>query len=369
VSLNVASQSGAQLTNIAGATRWFSLDTAGAGATGETREYIEVITDGTTAIIDHEDASGPVTVEAATLDVQKTVLNVTTAQDPGVDASPSDVLRYTITINNGGTIDAAGVTITDVIPTNATYIANSVTLNGLPVAQPDGGVSPLIAGIDVSSSDLTPPLPGVGNGMITIGQSATITFDVLLNPVITSGTVISNQATINSPSTGIQLSDDPNIGGAVDPTLTTITSAPAFLVQKTSQDMTGDLTSLEAGDTLRYTLTVKNIGQENAVNVLLSDAIPANTTYAANSTTLNGVAVVDPAVGISALVAGTLINAPENATVGFLRADTNPAANNVATITFDVVISLTVVDGTVISNQGFINGHWISWVMFPSLTY
>ncbi|VAW51072.1 Conserved repeat domain protein [hydrothermal vent metagenome] len=365
VSLNVASQSGAQLTNIAGATRWFSLDTAGAGATGETREYIEVITDGTTAIIDHEDASGPVTVEAATLDVQKTVLNVTTAQDPGVDASPSDVLRYTITINNGGTIDAAGVTITDVIPTNATYIANSVTLNGLPVAQPDGGVSPLIAGIDVSSSDLTPPLPGVGNGMITIGQSATITFDVLLNPVITSGTVISNQATINSPSTGIQLSDDPNIGGAVDPTLTTITSAPAFLVQKTSQDMTGDLTSLEAGDTLRYTLTVKNIGQENAVNVLLSDAIPANTTYAANSTTLNGVAVVDPAVGISALVAGTLINAPENATVGFLRADTNPAANNVATITFDVVISLTVVDGTVISNQGFINGDGAGSSVFP----
>ena len=365
VTLDVASQSGAQLTNVAGATRWFSLDTAGAGATGETREYIRVITDGTIALIDHEDASGPVTVEAATLDIQKTVINVTTGQDPGFDASPGDVLRYTIAINNGGTVDAAGVTVTDAIPVNASYVANSVTLNGLPVAQPDAGVSPLIAGIDVSSSDLTPPFPGVGNGMITIGQTATVTFDVLLNPVITSGTAISNQASITSPSTGIQLSDDPNIAGPADPTLTTITSAPAFQVQKTSQDMTGDLSALEAGDTLRYTLTVKNIGQENAVNVLLSDAIPANTSYVANSTTLNDVAVVDPAAGISALAAGMLVNAPENITAGFLRADTNPAANNVATITFDVVISLTVVDGTVISNQGFINGNGAGSGVFP----
>ena len=45
-----------------------------------------------------------------------------------------------------------------------------MTLNGQPVGRPDGGVSPLIAGVDVSSSNLTPPLPGSGAGILSAGQ-------------------------------------------------------------------------------------------------------------------------------------------------------------------------------------------------------
>ena len=92
----------------------------------------------------------------------------------------------------GSTPAARRPIATDPVPANATYIANTVTLNGLPVGQPDGGVSPLIAGIDVSSSDLPPPLPGAGT--ITVGETATVTFDVLLDPAITSGTVISRRS-------------------------------------------------------------------------------------------------------------------------------------------------------------------------------
>ena len=47
----------------------------------------------------------------------------------------------------------------DDVPANTTYVADTLTLNGLPVGQPDGGVSPLVAGISISSADLTPPLP------------------------------------------------------------------------------------------------------------------------------------------------------------------------------------------------------------------
>ncbi|NNJ51528.1 MAG: DUF11 domain-containing protein, partial [Gammaproteobacteria bacterium] len=252
--LDVGTQSGAQLTNTAGITRWFSLDTAGAGAIDEIREYTSVLTDSVTVL-----------VEAPVLDVQKTVVNMTTGQNPGDNATPGDVLRYTILVNNGGLIDASAVTLTDLVPANTTYIADTVTLNGLPVGQPDGGISPLIAGIDISSSNLPPPT--VGNGTISAGETATVTFDVLLNPVITSGTVITNQAIVDSPSTGPILSDDPNnVTGAADPTTTLVTSAPAFLVQKISTDLTGDPAVLQQGDTLRYTLTVKNVGQEDAIN-------------------------------------------------------------------------------------------------------
>ena len=72
-----------------------------------------------------------------------------------------DVLRYTITLRNDGAIPATAVSLRDPLPANTRYVADSLWLNGLPVGQPDGGVLPLIAGIPVSSSDLTPPLPAL----------------------------------------------------------------------------------------------------------------------------------------------------------------------------------------------------------------
>ena len=61
-------------------------------------------------------------------------------------------------------------------------------------------------------------------------------------------------------------------------------------MQKISTDLTGDPTVLLAGETLRYTITVQNIGTDDAVDAVLRDAIPVNTTYVAGSTTLNGIA-------------------------------------------------------------------------------
>ena len=364
-SLDPASQSGASLTNIAGVTRWFSLDTAGAGATGEIREYTRAITDGTPSVTDHQDAF-TVIVEAPVLVIQKTVINVTTGQNPGTDASPGDTLRYAIQIQNTGTVSLPNFSITDEVdalaPASGFFAPGSISNIVIP------------AGADSSNTNINGGANGAGlldvrNLSVDAAGGANDTvivqFDVTLRPVITSGTVVLNQAQLNSAPTGVLLSDDPLVGGMLDPTQTLIASAPAFVVQKTSLDITGDPAVLVAGDTLRYMLQVKNTGQEDAINTLLSDQIPANTTYVAGSTTLNTVVVADPSAGISALAAGMLINAPENTTAGFMRADSDPAANNVATITFDVVISSTVVDGTVISNQGFVSGDGAGSGIFP----
>jgi uncharacterized repeat protein (TIGR01451 family) len=120
-----------------------------------------------------------------------------------------------------------------------------------------------------------------------------------------------------------------------------------------------------AGDTLRYTITAKNIGTENAIGVTLRDLVPANTSYVANSTRLNGVAVADPSAGVSALRNGMLINSPANLTPGVMPADASAGTANTASITFDVQISTTVVDGTIISNQGFVNGSGPDSGPFP----
>ena len=106
---------------------------------------------------------------------------------PGI-VDPGDVLRYTITVQNSAAIPATGVVLTDAVPANTTYVANSTLLNGLPVGQPDGGVSPLASGINISSSDLTPPLPGPGAGTISPGATAVLQFDLRVNPGTPVGT-------------------------------------------------------------------------------------------------------------------------------------------------------------------------------------
>src|SRR3989441_12529868 len=84
-------------------------------------------------------------------------------------------------VKNSAAIAATGVVLTDAVPANTTYVANTTLLNGLPVGQPDGGVAPLASGINISSSDLTPPLPGPGAGTISPGAAATLQYDLRVN--------------------------------------------------------------------------------------------------------------------------------------------------------------------------------------------
>ncbi|MGG5257805.1 DUF7507 domain-containing protein [Phycicoccus avicenniae] len=64
---------------------------------------------------------------------------------------------------------------------------------------------------------------------------------------------------------------------------------PALRVTKTVSPST----AVRGGETLTYTVKVDNIGTLSALATAVQDAIPANTTYVRNSTTLNGTAVSD----------------------------------------------------------------------------
>jgi uncharacterized repeat protein (TIGR01451 family) len=359
--LDTDTPSASLLTNVAGATQWFSTDTAGAGATGATRTYSRVITDGTVAVLDHEDAHSVNTV-APIISLQKRVVNLTTGQDPGSNASPGDTLRYSILIQNTsafGVPDFSFIDELDALNTTPAFAAGTLNLVTVP------------AGADTTATNVSGGASATGlvdirNLSLGVAGSATesvvIVYDVILAPVITSGTLVLNQGRLQAIGLDL-LTDDPNVNGAdnpavlgdEDPTQILISSAPQFEVFKTSQDISGDPAILLSGDTLRYSITVKNIGGENAVNTSLRDQLPANTTYVAGSTRLNGIAVADLTGGVLPLQNGILINAPENTAAGFMRADTSATAGNVATISFDVVINNNVVDGTIISNQAFLS--------------
>jgi uncharacterized repeat protein (TIGR01451 family) len=362
VVLDPDTENGITLTNLAGATRWYSTDPNVVGAAP--RIFDRVITDGTPGTLDHEDAH-TITTEAPILSFEKSVQNVTTGQNPGTDASPGDTLMYTIQITNAGPEGLSSFSIVDELDAlNATPVFAAGSLNIVSVP----------AGADTSGTDTAGGANGTGLlnvGNLSIGaqgdpdDTITVQFQATLTPVINSGTVVLNQAQIVSANPNPILSDDPNVSGDTDPTETMIASAPTFEVQKISTIMSGDPNVLMAGETLRYTITIKNIGNEDAVNVMLRDYIPANTGYVTNSTTLNGGVVPDPSPGVTPLEAGMLVNAPENTTPGYMRADAAPGATNVATVTFDVVVDPSAMNGLIIENQGFVSGSGVGSGLQP----
>ena len=345
------------LDNVAATTQWFSGDTPDGVFVGEIRQYNEVIsaaTPGTPGTLDHEDVF-TTTVASPELIIEKNVFNTVTGA-PAFTIEPTESVRYEITITNVGPIAATNFSFTDepdrlngIGYFDAGSMSNiNVSQGGADTSNTDINAGNNAAGIlDVRNLNLT-ELGGANN-------SLTIDFEMTLEPVIDSGTLVVNQAEVSLAGFSALVSDDPNLPGAIDPTQTIIGSVPTFRLLKTSEDLSGSVTVLESGDILRYTITAQNIGAENAINTLLRDQVPANTTYVANTTTLNDVSIADPAAGISPLQNGILINALEDVTPGAMRANLT-STSNIATIKFDVQIDENAVNSTVISNQAFVGG-------------
>ncbi len=345
--LDADTQNGVTLTNVAGATEWFNDDAS--------TVYRRTVTDGTVSVGDHEDAHS-VTVDLPVLSFEKTVMNVTTGDDPATTATPGDTLRYTLRIENTGDMPIDGFDIVDELDSlNATPMFQAGTLNV---------IQPLPAGADDSNTDANGGAAGTGlldvRGLSIggLGDELVIEFEVQLAPVIANDSIVRNQSQASSLGYTVAVSDDPYINGAADPNVAgdedpteiLIQAAPAFVVEKISSYLDGDPNVLLAGETLRYTITVQNIGTDNATGVYIVDQIPAYTTYVPDSTSLNGAVVPD---GASApLIDGIQINAPQDTTPGALNAG---VANNTATITFDVIVNADVLDATVISNQAFVS--------------
>jgi len=370
-SLDADNFSGTVLTNIAGATQWFSADTPANVATGQIHTYTRTISDGTPGVLDYRDAHS-LTTESPVLEFRKTVINVTTGQNPGANARPGDLLRYSVIIKNLSTLPLSNFTLSDELDrlnASAMFVPGSLALLTVP------------AGANATFTNSTGGSKGTGivdirnlsiDAQGGANDTLTFVFEARLAAVITNASAVLNQAQLPTIANPPLNSDDPNVNGPdnpaiigdEDPTRTVITSAPVFKVNKTSQDITGDPLVLMAGDSLHYTITVKNIGNENASNVSIRDTLPSNTTYVAGSTQLNGVTVPDVS-GVSALQTGMLINAPENNAAGVMRADASATAGNVATITFTVQINANVLNGTIISNQGFVNGSGLGSGIFP----
>jgi len=357
--LDADTQDAAVLINVAGATEWFSADGSDPATAADRRTYSRVLTDGTVGVLDHEDAH-TLTVALPSYLFEKTVMDVNSGADPAAVATPGDRLHYRLRVENTGDVPLDGFTISDELDelnAPAAFQAGTLTLVTVP------------AGADTSNTSAVGGAAGTGVldvrnlSLPNLGDSLVIEFEIDLAPVLPNGTAVTNQAQLIVGGVPFALSDDPNVGppadpfvaGDEDPTRLVIQSAPVFQVLKVSADLTGDPAVLLAGETLRYTITVKNVGTADAVDATLRDQVPVNTSYVPGSTRLNGAPVADGAGGVAPLSVGIPIHPVGDPTPGSMPADAAPTANNGATLTFDVVVDADAVDGTVISNQAFVS--------------
>ncbi|WP_117171958.1 T9SS type B sorting domain-containing protein, partial [Lutibacter oceani] len=156
----------------------------------------------------------------------------------------NDTIIYTITVTNNGPSDATNVSLTDLLPTGVTYITDDI-------------------GDDFNS----------GSGIWTIGTilegtSATINITASVD-VGTAGETITNSTTAATSD-----QTDPTTDGDVLDATITVENYSDIVLTKAVDNATPNV-----GDTVTYTVTVKNNGPAKVTGLVVTDVLPTGLTY------------------------------------------------------------------------------------------
>jgi uncharacterized repeat protein (TIGR01451 family) len=184
--------------------------------------------------------------------ITKSVRNATTnpsgAFTSTTSAKPGDTIEYRIVYKNAGAGAATDVKVTDTIAGRQTYVSctASCTTVGTPVTMVKWSL-----------------------GTVGPGASKTLTFQVKLDAKFPSGTTrVKNSAIVSTDTECPKRSNE-----------TTVTVVVVAVTPKLTLVKSADETSVEAGDTITYTLKYGNSGTGPASSSTISDDIPDGTSY------------------------------------------------------------------------------------------
>lgn len=230
--------------------------------------------------------------------------------DSSGNVSPGDVLRYTLVMDNLGAAAATAVLVQDVPDANSALVVGSVTTTSGTVL------------VGNTAGDATIE---VDVGVLGTGGQVTITYDTTVNNPLPAGVdAVVNQATFDSTELPPGLSDDPGDPTSdQDPTVVPIFAQPDLVLSKDDGGI-----ATQPGGTVAYTLTVENVGNQDATGVLLSDLVPANSTFLPGSSSPGWACAPDNQAG--SLCALTLGAVP---------------SGDVRTLTFAVIVDAVVPTG------------------------
>ncbi|HET7437677.1 MAG TPA: DUF11 domain-containing protein [Thermoanaerobaculia bacterium] len=173
--------------------------------------------------------------------------DVAIAKTAGATVNAGTDLTWTVTVTNNGPSDAANVSVTDTLPANTTFVS---------ATQPTGPTFSCTGGATITCTIAT----------LASGATATFSFTGHVDPSATG--TIDNTATISTttPETNNNNNSSTSSTAVVHQAdLTIAKSAPATAV---------------AGTTMTYTINVSNVGPSDADSVMITDVLPAGTTFA-----------------------------------------------------------------------------------------
>lgn len=145
----------------------------------------------------------------------------------------------------------------------ATYVAGSVTVNGVPQPTYD-------------------PVAGFPMPALNPSQAVTVTYTIQANNPMTQ-TPVTNFATLNYTV------DDP-IRGNVNFSENTNTVSVQIISNRLTNVKNVDKAYAVKGDTLHYTSVITNTGSLLKSDLVFTDTIPAGTTFTSGSVKINGIA-------------------------------------------------------------------------------
>ncbi|WP_145409489.1 DUF7507 domain-containing protein [Paenibacillus xylanexedens] len=224
------------------------------------------------------------------------------------NATVGDTVSYTVTVSNQGNYGAQ-INLSAALPAGTIFVPNSVIVNGQPLPAAN-------------------PATGIPAGNVAAGATTTITYSVVIDSLPTPQQLV-NQATV---ALSFTLPDGRNITGSIQSNVVTIpVSAPDIAVVKSTTS-----TAVSVGDTVTYSIAVRNNGIASVSNVIFTDAIPASTALVANSVFVDGVLRpgANPSTGLSL---GSIAPGATVTVVFSIRVTALPASavlNNQSTVSF-----------------------------------
>ena len=251
--------------------------------------------------------------------------------------SPGDTLKYTIIVENNGNSTATDVTFTDTPDANTSLVVGSVTTTQGTVTSGNGG----------GDTSVSVNIGAIDGG----GTQVTIIFRVVIDdPFPSNATEVCNQGVVTGSNFTNEPTNDPSTEANDDETCVAVTSAPIITATK-HVALKDDIAPLGVGpgDTLTYTISIKNIGNQSANGVTFSDTPDVNTT----------------------LVWGSVNTSSGIVTTGNGNGDTSVAVNigtiasqGMVTISFEVTINDPFPQNVdEVCNQGTISGTNFSIVL------
>jgi uncharacterized repeat protein (TIGR01451 family) len=247
-----------------------------------------------------------------------------TKSDGGASVAPGGTVAYTLTYANSGNRGASGVVITETVPANTTFNAGASTAGW--ICSPNNNAG--------STCTLAIGALVAGGGNQTAIYAATVA-----NPLPAGVSQISNTATIADDGTN---GTDPTPGNNSGSDTTPITGAPDLSLTKSDGGA-----SVAPGGTVAYTLTYANSGNRGATGVVITETVPANTTFNAGASTAGWICSPNNNAGSTCTLAiGTLVAGGGNLTATFTANVASPLAPSVTQISNTATIADDATNGT-----------------------